>query len=192
MPRHFNSHVWKDKVCITLNILAKSFLLPASQKQRGKQNPKLSAYPDGAVSPKLHLLSEALCGFSEKKMGLYQDRPLELTVLLFIYFLQGRKQMGYQWVYLCLIQGIVCTMGMCLEPCLGKGNEGRSSQGHMEEGTPPCTVNPKQNRTASEIDGFNQVFFENYQCVKIHRKQTGLQVMLKPKLHGMQAVSSAK
>lgn len=80
-----------NKVCATLSILAKSLLLPASQKQSGKQNPNLPAHPDGAVSPELHLLLEAVYGFSKKKMALYKDRSLELPVLVSIYFLQGRK-----------------------------------------------------------------------------------------------------
>lgn len=123
-----------NEVCATLSILAKSFLFPASQEQSGKQNPKLSAHPDGAVSPKLHLPPEVLWGFSEKKRSLYKHRSLQLTVLVFIYFLQGRKQMGYQWVYLCLIQGVVMHHGPWALP--GKGEWGKEFPRICGEGYP--------------------------------------------------------
>jgi len=77
-----------NKVCATLSILAKPFLLPASQKQ----DPNLPVRPAGAVSPKLHLLLEAHLGFSKRKMGPYEVGPLELPLLVFTAFFKEENR----------------------------------------------------------------------------------------------------
>lgn len=100
-------------------------------------------------------------------MGLYKDRSLELTVLVFIYFLQGRKQMGYQWVYLCLIQGAVCTWACTLSPAWERAMREevpKDTWRRVPHHAVQCKGNPNQNRTTSETDGLNQDFWKLPVC----------------------------
>lgn len=73
-------------------------------------------------------------------------------------------------------------------PVWGTGNKGRSSQGHTQKGTPPCS--PLQGDSQPKWNSFwgwwvEPTSLESHQRVRIYRKQTGLQIKLRPNLYGM-------
>lgn len=178
MLRHFNSHVWKDKVCVTTTIPAKSFLLPTSQKQSGKQSPKLSAHPDGAVTPKPHLLSEALCG--RKWVCTKTDRLNWQSWFSSTFFKEENR-----WAtngFICVWYKELYVHGHVLWALPGRGQWGKKFPRTHGEGYPTMPSSARGIPTKTEqllrLMGWTRIF-GSYQCVKIHRKQTGLQVMLK-------------
>lgn len=133
-----------NKVCTTLSILAKSFLLPPSQKQSPKQNPNLPARPAGMVSPDLHLLLEAHLCFTKKKMGPYEVGTLQVLFLVFTYFLQGGKQMDYYWCCSCLWQRAT------------REDVPKDTQIRAPHCAVHCKGNLNQSGAAPEADGLNQ------------------------------------
>lgn len=164
MLRHFNSHVWEDKVCVTTTIPAKSFLLPTRQKQSGKQSPKLSAHPDGAVTPKPHLLSEALCG--RKRVCTKTDRLNWQSWFSSTFFKEENR-----WAtngFICvwhkeLYVPWACTLSPAWERAM-REEVPKDTWRRVPHHAIQCKGNPNQNRTTSETDELNQDFWKLPVC----------------------------